>query len=133
MLVTRIDKHRLMDEADRALLSRPGDRPNVEELKGLLDVADVVAPEGIDPDVVTMNSRVRLEDLESHEKSILTVVYPGDTAPDAGKVSVLSPIGMAVLGRRAGDVIQRRVPAGVRRLKLLKVLYQPEAAGERAS
>jgi regulator of nucleoside diphosphate kinase len=104
----------------------------VDELKGLLEEAEVVASADIERDVVTMNSRVCLEDLESHEKSILTVVYPEDSGPETGKVSVLAPIGMAVLGRRPGDEIRRGVPGGVRRLKLLKILYQPEAAGNYA-
>jgi len=94
-----------------------------------LDRAEVVEPDAVPGDVVTMNSRVRLEDMDTGGVSEYTLVYPHQPRT-ASSVSVLAPIGTAMLGYRVGDVIEWRVPKGIRRLKVLEVLYQPEAAGE---
>jgi regulator of nucleoside diphosphate kinase len=93
-----------------------------------LDRAEIVEPEAIPRDVVTMNSEVRLKDLDSAEVKVYRLVFPTRTRPENG-ISVLAPIGTAMLGYRVGDVIEWRVPRGVRRLKVLEVIYQPEAAG----
>jgi regulator of nucleoside diphosphate kinase len=77
-----------------------------------------------------MNSRVRLRDLDSGEKMQISLVYPSAADASAKKVSVLAPIGTAILGYRTGDTIEWEVPAGVRRLKIEDVLYQPEASGD---
>lgn len=85
---------------------------------------------GIPGDVITMNSRVRLLDL--HDGSVLeyTLVYPGDADYAAGKISVVAPIGAAMIGYKVGDEIEWEVPAGRRRFRIEAVLYQPEAAGD---
>jgi regulator of nucleoside diphosphate kinase len=93
-----------------------------------LDRAEVVASEAIPRDVVTMNSEVRLEDLESGNVERYKLVFPNQFRWDHS-VSVLAPIGAAMLGYRVGDVFEWRVPRGVRRLKVREVIYQPEAAG----
>jgi regulator of nucleoside diphosphate kinase len=56
-------------------------------------------------------------------------VFPEEANVDAGQLSVLAPLGTAILGYRAGDTFQWKVPAGVRNLKILEVLFQPEANG----
>jgi regulator of nucleoside diphosphate kinase len=82
-----------------------------------------------------MNSRVRLRDLDSGDAVVFSLVYPslpyaaGSDNIAEMTVSVLAPIGTAVLGYRVGDTIEWEVPAGVRRLKVEDVLFQPEAAG----
>ncbi len=101
---------------------------HLEVLEQELDRAEVVAPDAIPPDVVTMNSEVRLEDLDSGEVQRYRLVFPNQFRSD-NSVSVLAPIGTAMLGYRVGDVIEWRVPKGMRRLKVLEVVYQPEAAG----
>lgn len=93
-----------------------------------LDRAEVVEPEAIPRDVVTMNSEVRLQDLDSGATRRYKLVFPSHFRFD-NSVSVLAPIGTAMLGYRVGDVIEWRVPKGIRRLKIVEVLYQPEAAG----
>jgi regulator of nucleoside diphosphate kinase len=93
-----------------------------------LDRAEVVRPEAIPHDVVTMNSEVRLQDMDSGSVQRYKLVFPNQFRCD-NSVSVLAPIGTAMLGYRVGDVIEWRVPKGIRRLKVLKVIYQPEAAG----
>jgi regulator of nucleoside diphosphate kinase len=77
-----------------------------------------------------MNSTVRLIDLETGEPETYTLVYPENAEPAAGKISILAPVGTAMLGYAVGDVFEWEVPAGMRRLKVDAILYQPEAAGD---
>ena len=77
-----------------------------------------------------MNSQVVLSDLETSEDVIYTLVFPSDADIDAGKISVLAPIGTAILGYRVGDVIEWMVPSGKRRIAIKELRYQPEAAGD---
>ncbi len=100
----------------------------IQQLKGELDRAEVVAPEKIPADVITMNSRVVLTDLEDNSRLELTLVYPPD-AQEEGKVSILAPIGTAMLGYRVGDVFEWDTPAGKASLRVDEILYQPESAG----
>jgi len=100
----------------------------LEMLERELDRAEIVDSRVIPRDVVTMNSEVRLRDLDSGEERVYRLVFPGRSGA-ANSVSVLAPIGTAMLGYRVGDVIEWPVPKGLRRLKVVKVLYQPEAAG----
>jgi regulator of nucleoside diphosphate kinase len=93
-----------------------------------LDRADVVEAEAIPRDVVTMNSEVRLQDLDSDDIKVYRLVFPSQARTE-NSISILAPIGTAMLGYRVGDVIEWRVPKGIRRFKVLDVLYQPEAAG----
>lgn len=110
----------------------PGDLARLEHE---LDRARIVRSTEVPKDVVTMNSRVRIRDLDSGDAVDFSLVFP--SSPWAAgadrlapmKVSILAPIGTAVLGYRVGDEIEWEVPAGVRRLKVEDVPFQPEAAG----
>lgn len=101
---------------------------HLEQLDEELDRAEIVQPEQIPPDVITMNSTFRLTDLAAGEKVVYTLVFPGKADSATGRISVLAPIGTAVLGYRVGDVVEWRVPAGSRKFRVEKLLYQPEAA-----
>jgi regulator of nucleoside diphosphate kinase len=104
------------------------DAPYLAELEQELERAEVLSNgQQIPPDVVTMNSTVRLRDLDSHEVREYALVFPRQRR-DINAVSVLAPIGTAILGYRVGSVIELHVPKGVRRLEVLEVLFQPEAA-----
>jgi regulator of nucleoside diphosphate kinase len=81
-------------------------------------------------DVVTMNSRVRIKDLNSGEEMTLTLVFPAEANFDQGRVSIMAPIGTALIGCRAGDTVEWEVPSGTRKFKIEAVIYQPEAAGD---
>ena len=76
-----------------------------------------------------MRSKVRLKDLVSGETNVYSLVFPTEADFSEGKISVLAPIGTAILGYKRGDTIEWPVPSGLRRLKVDQVLYQPEAAG----
>jgi regulator of nucleoside diphosphate kinase len=91
--------------------------------------AEVVNPEDIPQDVITMRSKVRLKDLKSGQIVMYSLVFPSEANSNEGQISVLAPIGTALLGNRSGDVVESRVPSGLRRLKVKEIVYQPEAAG----
>jgi regulator of nucleoside diphosphate kinase len=77
-----------------------------------------------------MNSRLSVRDLDSGKVSTFTLVFPSDADVEQDKISVLAPLGTAVLGYRLGDTFEWKMPGRVRRLNLEQVLYQPEAAGD---
>jgi regulator of nucleoside diphosphate kinase len=77
-----------------------------------------------------MNSQLKVTDLTTGEKMTFRLVFPSDADFERGKVSILAPIGTALIGYRAGDTVHWQVPSGVRRLRIDEVLYQPEAAGD---
>ncbi|MGV3773244.1 MAG: nucleoside diphosphate kinase regulator [Verrucomicrobiales bacterium] len=104
-------------------------REDISKLRAELDQAKVVAQSQIPNDVITMNSKAQLRDLEDDELMTYTLVFPGKANIDEGAISVLAPIGTAMLGHRVGDEFEWHVPAGSIRLRVESVLYQPEAAG----
>jgi regulator of nucleoside diphosphate kinase len=94
-----------------------------------LERASVVPQDAVPPDVVTMNSTVRIRDMKTRRAEQFTLVYPDHADSLAGRLSVLAPLGLAVLGARVGDTLQWEVPAGTRTFTVEAILYQPEAAG----
>lgn len=105
-------------------------RARVRKLGEELTYADRVEAASVDGDVVTMNSRIRTRDLDTGRTETFTLVYHADSDMFAGRVSVLTTLGMAVLGRRVGDVIEHPVRQGTRRIMVEEILYQPESAGD---
>jgi regulator of nucleoside diphosphate kinase len=120
------------DKLRRLIAGRRGsgaDADHLRELEDELERAEILDNnQTIPPDVITMNSEVRLMDMDSGEIKVYRLVFPPQARTD-NALSVLAPIGTGILGYRVGDVIEWRVPRGVRRLKVLDVLFQPEAAG----
>jgi len=105
------------------------DSPEAEQLDLELARAQIVAPDEIAQDVVTMNSEVVYEDIVSHVRRQVRVVYPKDVDVDKRWVSVLAPLGSALIGMRVGQEIEWAMPRGVRRLRIVEGPYQPEASG----
>lgn len=128
IFVTKIDFETLCRLVESRRAGRSSDRQYLDTLEQELDRAEIVEPHALPSDVVTMNSEVRLKDLDSGEVKIYRLVFPSQARTE-NTVSVLAPIGTAMLGYRAGDVIEWRVPKGIRRLEVVDVVYQPEAAG----
>lgn len=106
-----------------------GDKPYLQSLRGELNVAKIVDPDEVPPDVVTMNSTVRLRQLRTKEVETYTLVYPQDADIAEGKLSVLAPIGTAILGYRVGDCVVWQVPSGMIRFKIEELVFQPERDG----
>lgn len=105
---------------------------NLDVLEEELDRALVMdAGRRMPSDVVTLDSRVLVWDLDSGEERLFTLVLPSKANVDEGRISVLAPLGMAVLGYRTGDEIEWDVPGGRRRLMVRRVIHQPEADGRR--
>jgi regulator of nucleoside diphosphate kinase len=128
IVVTRKDRDRLRALTETARTRRRWEELHLIALAEELESAEVVEPEGVPPDVVTMRSRVRVLDMVSGEQATYTICYPVEANLEAGRLSVLAPIGTALLGYREGDVVEWPVPGGVRVLKIEKLLHQPEAA-----
>jgi regulator of nucleoside diphosphate kinase len=128
ILVTAEDMARLRTVVD---LHLEGSRAAAAELLELeLDRATVVPQSQIPPDVVTMRSRIFFEDLTTGRDREATLVYPEEADMEQSKISILAPIGLAVLGLKVGDAIEWPLPNGrVAKLRIKEVLYQPEAAG----
>lgn len=121
IFVTEDDFEKLSDLLDGAARRSPKDRQHMDDLAAELERAHVVAPAEIPPDVVTMNSEVALRDLDSDQEMVFSVVFPARANADQQRVSVLAPLGTAVLGYRAGDTIVWNVPSRTRRLQVERV------------
>jgi len=101
----------------------------LRELDEELDRADIVKAEEIPTDVITMNSSFRVHDMDSGEEAVYTLVFPANADSASGKISILAPVGTAMLGYRVGDTVEWEVPGGLKRLKIEEIVYQPEAEG----
>lgn len=127
--VTDFDSRRLQSLIEGSKVVNTRDAGSVDWLERHLDEAEVTPAGHIGPDVVTMSSQVLVTDLDSGETFDFQVVFPRSADAASGKISVLAPLGMAVLGRRVGQQVTWQVPAGLRRLRVDSVLYQPEREG----
>ena len=127
--ITDFDLNRL-----RKLLDANGKQPEGRDQQGLrdlkqeLDRAVVVPSQEIPATVITMNSRFELRDLDTNDIAEYTLVFPGKANFGKGKLSVLAPIGTALLGCQELDTIEWQVPVGKKRFLVTRILYQPEAA-----
>jgi regulator of nucleoside diphosphate kinase len=128
--LTELDAVRLERALMQILKTSAMEPQGAAELETLLDTAAIVPSASIDPEVVTMNSTVVLESRPAGERTTLTLVYPKDVNPDQSRVSVLSPVGRALIGAHVGDLIRVLVPGhGEREFVVAELTYQPEANG----
>jgi regulator of nucleoside diphosphate kinase len=128
--ITEFDNKRLRDLLAEARYTNYRGSEYLADLEHELNRAKVVDPKIVPPDLVTMNSRVRLEDLDTGEELVYTLVFPENANLSENKISILAPIGTAMLGYSVGDVFEWKVPGGISRMKIKELLYQPEAAGD---
>jgi len=128
IVITKTDQMRLLHLLDNPVLIR--EKSAMRDLVTELNRARIVPPREIPPDIVTMRSRVRIKDRTTDEESVLTLVFPNEANLDDGKISILAPVGVALLGYRVGDIVEWNVPAGPRSIEILEIMYQPEAAGD---
>jgi regulator of nucleoside diphosphate kinase len=128
--ITEFDKMRLEELMEVAAEFGDNDRRDLESLEEELDNAEIVSSKDIPADVVTMNSKVVFRDLDTSETMTYVLVFPRNANIDAGAISVLAPVGTAILGYAKGDIIEWPVPSGFRRLRIEEIVYQPEAAGD---
>jgi regulator of nucleoside diphosphate kinase len=129
-VVTELDAARIRELGSR--LPRLGE--GLSTLSGLIErveqEADIVPATAVGPDVVTVNSTVSFRDEVTDSVHRVTVVYPHDMSVSRRRISVLSPVGSALLGQRVGQVARVALPDGsTRELRVIELHYQPEAAG----
>ena len=129
IVITSLDLERLTAILNSPVAQEGLDREHLTELRAELEKAVVVEPGDVPADVITMNSKVRVRDMASGELHEYTLVYPHLADITKNMISILAPVGTALLGYREGDVVEWRVPSGTRVLKVESVLYQPESAG----
>lgn len=129
IIISKEDHQRLENLFASEFAAAFSDKPYLQSLRGELNIAKVVKPEKLPPNVVTMNSTVRLRQLRSKEVETYTLVYPEDADIAKGKLSVLAPIGTAILGYRVGDRVEWEVPSGQIRFKIEELVFQPERDG----
>ena len=127
--ITKFDLARLRELLKVGISFKERDREYLESLRNELDRARIVEPTALPDDVVTMNSRVRLKDMETGEEKNYSLVFPSEADMTQNKISILAPIGTAILGYRACDTVDWQVPTGRRTVRIQEILYQPEAAG----
>ncbi|WP_299985641.1 nucleoside diphosphate kinase regulator [uncultured Pontibacter sp.] len=126
--LTEQDYKRLVDLVQQQRQGA-GMQPNIAKLGEELKRAKRVASEEIPAEVVTMNSSVLLRDLKSGKEMEITLVYPKDADVNTRKISILAPVGTAIIGCKEGDEIEWPVPSGTINYKIEKVTFQPEASG----
>ena len=129
-VITELDAARIRELGARL----PGDGRNLEALDALLELvtseADIVPRDGIAADVVTVNSTVSFRERQGGMTHRVTVVYPQDVSLQERRISLLSPVGRALLGRRVGDFATIDMPDGTsREIRVVEMHYQPEASG----
>ena len=102
---------------------------SVQELEDELNRGIVVSPKEVPENVITMNSRVLMRDVESGNDMTLWLVFPDKVDAVKNPVSILSPLGTAMIGYKVGDVFEWESPSGTQKIEVLDILYQPERVG----
>lgn len=126
-----IHGERTLTELDHVRLTKLQGRQPLAALDELLDATDVVSPQEIAADVVTMRSRLVIADAQTGQRQTITLCYPADADAAAGQLSVLSPVGLALIGTRVGSLARWRTPGGEEgAAQVLEIVYQPEASGD---
>jgi regulator of nucleoside diphosphate kinase len=133
IIMTAADHEELSYAIAAAVKFSQRGRAEMRALEAELARAEILEAKYLPPDVITMNSRAELLDLDSGERMEFTLVFPSDANIEAGKISVLAPLGTAMLGYRVGDDFEWQVPYGIRKFKVNYVYLQPEAELKKAA
>lgn len=127
--ITNADYEKLYNVIQLAKNTKTSEIKELDTLGNEIKRAEKVDPHKIAPDFITMNSEIEIIDLETKKTMTIKLVYPQDADIKQGKVSVLSPLGSALIGYKLGDSISFEVPKGKKVVKVSKILFQPEANG----
>lgn len=130
LYITKFDMDRLLELIDGLRSTPKANQANLDLLEKELYRGVLVEPQNVPRDVITMNSRVTITDMDSGEKMNYTLVFPSAANINENKLSILAPLGIALLGYRKGDVIEWTVPSGVKNFLIDDIIYQPEASGD---
>ena len=127
--ITELDYMRLSGIVRTARNKKGIELNNLDALAREINRAEKVDSNCIEPEYVTMNSIVQVENIETQRPMTIKIVYPKEADFKKGYVSVLSPLGSALLGYKIGDIVKFDAPKGLVTIKILSVEYQPEANG----
>jgi len=130
IILNRLDYLRIKKRIENARKLRSIAGSEAESLLNELESASIMEPGDIPPDVVTMNSVVRISFSGTEKRVQFQVVYPDQANFKENKISIFSPIATALIGYRIGDEIEWVVPGGLTKIKIEDIIYQPEAAGD---
>ena len=130
VILSEADKERVIERIRQARSAWSTYAPLLDWFRTGLDHVQAVAPTEVPDDVITMNSRFAVMNLRSGETISYTLVYPEEESLERGKLCVLSPMGMALLGARVGDIVHWNGATGPGSAEVLRLLYQPEASGD---
>lgn len=130
IFITRYDMDRLSDLIEGVRLYGTKTRNALTALEKALEKAVILEPEKIPENVVTMHSNVHLRKLDTAEEFVYELVFPSEADISLNKVSILAPIGIALIGRGVGSIIEWNVPSGKAKFKIERIVFQPEAAGQ---
>ncbi|MBS1558953.1 MAG: nucleoside diphosphate kinase regulator [Bacteroidetes bacterium] len=130
LIINRLDYARIKKCISDAKQFKSISKTEADKLIKELDSAEVVEPEEVPSNVVTMNSIVKLSFLNSNKQIQFQIVYPDQANVKENKISIFSPIATALIGYKVKDEIEWIVPAGLTRIRVDAIVYQPEAAGD---
>lgn len=129
-LVTQADHDRILRMLDRLTAAGHRRSDEISVMQECLADAQVVSPFDVPRNVITLNSRVRLCDVETGRRTTLTLVSPFETSLFGDQLSVVGPAGASLLGRRVGQIVTWTIGPKIRRYRIEEILYQPESAGD---
>ena len=130
LIINSLDYARIKKCISDAKLFKSVSSTEAEKLLKELNAAQIVEPEAIPSNVVTMNSIVKLSFLNNNKQIQFQIVYPEKANIKENKISIFSPIATALIGYKTGDEIEWLVPAGPTKIRVDEIVYQPEAAGD---
>jgi len=130
IVVNRLDYLRIQKCINDAKQFNSISASEAESLLNELNSAKIVEPQEIPENVVTMNSIVKISFLNSDKRIEFQIVYPKQANLKENKISIFSPIAAALIGYKVSDEIEWIVPAGITKIKIDKIIYQPEASGD---
>lgn len=104
-------------------------KKNLIQLEKELKSAIIVSPKEIPGKVITMHTTYKVRDIITDIENTYTLVFPFDADLEQNKISILAPIGVAVIGYGEGDVVEWEAPMGKRKIKIVEIIYQPERVG----
>jgi regulator of nucleoside diphosphate kinase len=133
IVITEADYDRLRRLVESSKQYRHRDAEHLRALEEELERATVVKRGDAARNVVTMNSRVRVKDLNSGRETTYQIVFPGNADVAKNRISVLAPIGTGLLGYSAGATLEWQVPSGTRRFRILAIEYQPTTVASAAA
>lgn len=128
-IVTETDYKRLLDLV-QSFKAENGTAGYIRMLWHELKNYKMIPSKKVPPDVVTMNSQVLIKNLKNGEEMVVTLVYPKDSCINDRKVSVIAPVGIALLGSKEGEVVECKGPSDTIKYEIIRIVYQPEKFGD---